>query len=124
MRPVESLTNYTEGGKKSILARQLIVRLGLQRNAEKWGELRELYIRGIPQLGGVETSAAIAQAMAESDRTKTLDFLRSQLDLDYNRKEQTVAAILGLGAIADPGSLEPLLDFLKGGAGNSFEGHS
>lgn len=44
--------------------------------------------------------------------------------MDYNRKEQTVAAIAGLGAIADPSSLEPLLEFLKGGVGTSFEGHS
>ena len=68
--------------------------------------------------------AAIAQAMAESDLAKTLDFLLSQLDLDYSRKEQTSAAIAGLGAIADPGSLAPLLAFLKTGAGTSFEGHS
>lgn len=124
MNPVESLTNYTEGGKKSILAKQVIVRLGLQRDPARWGELRELYIRSIPQLGGEQTSAAIAQAMAESDRAKTLGFLLSQLDLDYNRKEQTVAAIAGLGATADPSSLAPLLEFLKRGAGTSFEGHS
>lgn len=123
MKPVESLTNYTEGGKKSILAKQVIVRLGLQRDPARWGELRDLYIRSIPQLGGEQTSAAIAQAMAESDRAKTLDFLLSQLDLDYSRKEQTVAAITGLGAIADPGSLVPLLEFLKRGAGPSFEKH-
>lgn len=124
MNPVEALTNYTEFGKKSILSRQQIVRLGLQRNPAKWGELRDLYILGIPQLGGEQTSAAIAQAMAEIDRAKTLDFLLSQLELDYSRKEQTVAAIAGLGAIADPSSMAPLLKFIKSGDGTSFEGHA
>jgi hypothetical protein len=126
MNPVESLTNYTQLGKKSILSRQQIVKLGRQRNPAKWGELRDLYIDSIPQLGGEETTAAIAQAMAESNRVMTLDFLLSQLDLDFSRKEQTVAAIAGLGAIADPSSLAPLLAFsgknISGGM--SIYGHS
>jgi|GEM_PF-3798765 len=123
MNPVESLTNHTALGKKSILTRQKIVKLGLQRDPAKWGELRDLYISNLPELGGGETSTAIAQAMAEGDRAKTLEFLLSQLDLDYNRKEQTVAAIAGLGAIADPSSLAPLSNFLKTGARTSFEKH-
>jgi hypothetical protein len=118
MKPVESLTGYTEGGKKSILNRQKIVKLGLQRDPTKWGELRDLYTRGWES-----ESPAIAQAMAESDRKMTLDFLISQLDLDYSRREQTVAAIAGLGAIADTSSLRPLMEFLQSGAGTSFQGH-
>lgn len=111
MNPVESLTNSTEGGKKWILNSQQIVKLGIQRDPGKWGELRDLYMDSIPQLGGEEKTAAIAQAMAESDRAKTLDFLLSQLDLDFSRMKQAVAAIAGMGAIADPSSLAPLLAF-------------
>jgi hypothetical protein len=126
MNPVESLTNYTELGKITILKNQRIVRLGLQKDPAKWGELRDLYIDSIPQLGGEETTAAIAQAMAESDRARTLDFLLSQLDLDFSRKEQTVAAIAGLGAIADASSLVPLLAFSGKNIadGMSIYGHS
>lgn len=122
MTPVESLTNYTKLGKKSILERQEIVRLGIQRDPAKWGELRDLYIHEIQSPGGA-SCAAIAQAMAGSDRAKTLEFLLSQLDLDYSRVKQTTAAIAGLGAIADPTSLAPLSAFLKTGAGTSIEWH-
>jgi hypothetical protein len=123
MNPAGSLTNYTERGKRSILNRQQIVKLGLQLDPAKWEELRDLYIRSIHESGWDDTSVAISEAMAGSDRSRTLDFLLSQLDLDYSRKEQTVAAIAGLGAIADPSSLAPLLAFLTTGAGTSFEGH-
>lgn len=119
MKPVGTMSSYTEGGKKSILTRQHIVKLGLQKNPAKWGELRDLYIASIPQPGGEKTSAAIAQAMADSDRERTLAFLLSQLDLDHSHMEQTIAAIAGLGAIADPNSLPPLSAFfgksLRGG---------
>jgi hypothetical protein len=126
INPIESLANYTERGKQSILNRQQIVRLGLQRDPAKWGELRDLYIASISQLGGQQKSAAIAQAMAESDRGKTLAFLLSQLDLEYTRKDQTVAAIAGLGSIADPSSLVPLLAFSEKNiiGGISINGHS
>lgn len=126
MNPVDSLTSYTKFGKKSILNRQQIVKLGLQRDPAKWAKLHDLYMNSIPQLGGEEKTAAIAQAMAESDRARTLDFLLSQINTDFNRKEQTVAAIAGLGAIADSSSLAPLLAFsgknIAGGM--SIYGHS
>lgn len=123
MNSIESLTNYTELGKRSILNSQQIVRLGLQRDAAKWGELHQLYIDSISHPIGGGNSPAIAQAMAASDRKKTLDFLLSQLNPDYSRKEQTVAAIASLGAIADPASLTPLLEFLKSTVGSSFQDH-
>ncbi len=124
MGPVDSYSNYTAQGKQSIHHRQQIVRLGLLRDPARWTELRDLYLAGLSQLGGEQTSAAAAQAMALSDQSRTLDFLFSQMDLDYHRKEQTVAAIAGIGAIADPGSLAPLSEFLSKGAGTHFEGHS
>jgi hypothetical protein len=112
MKPVDSLASYTEGGKKSILKSQQIVKLGLQRDPARWSELHDLYMDSVQQLGGEISSTAIAQAMAESDRAKTLAFLFSQLDPDYSRMGQTCAAIGGLGAIADPSALEPLLAFI------------
>lgn len=119
MESVGTMSSYTEFGKKSILTRQHIVKLGLQRNPAKWGELLDLYIASIPQLGAEKISAAIAQAMADSDRERTLAFLLSQLDLDHSNMQQTVAAIAGLGAIADQNSLQPLSVFsgksLRGG---------
>lgn len=124
MKPVDSLTSYTDLGKKWILNSQQIVKLGLQQEPAKWSELRDLYAANIPELGGEQKSAAIAQAMAESNRTKTLDFLFSQLDLDSGSNKQTIAAIAGLGAIADPSSLAPLLEFLKTGAGSLKKGPS
>lgn len=123
MDPDNALTNYTELGRNAIRIRQQIVRLGLQRDPAKWSELQKLYLDPSKWRGDNISSTAIAQAMAESDRTKTLAFLLSLLDLEDSRNEEIVAAIAGLGAIADPGSLDPLLAFLKSVKGTTLKGH-
>lgn len=115
--------NYTKGAKESIRFRQRIVRLGLERNPANWNKLRDLYLESISQLGQKKLTAAIAQAMAAGDHVKTPVFLLSQLDLDYGKKEQTVAAIASLGAIADPASLAPLQAFIKKGERTHFHRH-
>ena len=61
-------------------------------------------------------AAGFAQAMAESDRAKTLEFLAGELDGDYAR---CAAALSSLGIIADPSSLPALRAFREKSKGNT-----
>jgi hypothetical protein len=110
LAPVESMTNYTALGQKSYRTMQQVVTLGLQRKPGNWPKLCNLYTRWIDERGAEWWSAAFAQAMAESDRPRTLEFLQSRLD-PVASYEKNTATLASLGAIADEASLPLILDF-------------
>lgn len=103
--PVEEMSGYTSLGKESYRIQQEVVRLGSQRDAANWPALLERYETWNARGGSEWWAAAFAQAMAESDRQKTLDFLANELDASRYPPERIRNALAGLGAIADPNSL-------------------
>jgi hypothetical protein len=115
MTPVEEMSGYTALGKESYRIQQEVVRLGSQRDAANWPALCERYETWNARGGAEWWAAAFAQAMAESDRQKTLDFLASELDASRYPAERIRNALAGLGAIADPSSLAAI-DALVGQA--------
>jgi hypothetical protein len=100
---------------------QEVVRIGIERNPANWTKLHDIYCRWISERGSEWVAAGFSQAMAESDRVKTLTFLAGELDPRDDRRPQTLGALAGLGAIADESSVPALESFRNKAAGGLFE---
>jgi hypothetical protein len=98
-----------------------VVRLGVECNPGNWEKLQNLYRRWISERGSEWVAAGFAQAMAESDRAKTLSFLAGELEPRDDRRLQTLGSLAGLGAIADESSVPALESFRNKAAGGLFE---
>ena len=121
MAPVEQMSGFTAGGKRMYRIQQDVVRLGTQSAPANWSKLRDLYAKWLSERGAEWWAAGFSQAMAESDRAKTLDFLSGELDTRYERQARTSGALASLGIIADHESLAVLEAFREKAKGSLFE---
>jgi hypothetical protein len=115
---------FKGNGKRTDSIPVELVRLALQRDPANWPQMCELRREWILNGGSEWQSVAFAQAMAETDRAKTLDLLANELDPRDNLSARTAATLAGLGVIADQSSAPHLEAFRQKSKGGLFEKHA
>jgi hypothetical protein len=99
------------------------VALGTQPGPAHWPRLRELYRGWLAEGGNEWYAAAFGQAMAESDPTRTADFLAGELTRSDADQESMGDALASMGVIANPANVAALEGFAETPAGRSMLGN-